>query len=344
MSIWTPRFLATDAFGLDISDRSFKYAMIEKGPSGAEMSAFGKGEFPDGLIVAGEIKDEKKVAEHIARAIGAARLPTNRVIAALPEEKGFLRSIDLPSGTEPDKIRSAIELRIEEHVPLKLEEIVFDYERVTPQKVIVTAFPRDVVERYMAIMREAGLDVAALETEAHALLRAAVSREEKRPVMVIDLGETRTGFLIADQGVVISTATKLIGGAAMIDAIQRATASSREEAVRFFYEQGLIPDHHNEVFAALIPIVSALRDEIIKHLSFWQTHRLQPVSLYLTGGIAHLEGLPEYLAYELRIPVCRAHPAENLFALDASIPPINRHDTLLWAIALGLAVRNMYAP
>ena len=90
-----------------------------------------------------------------------------------------------------------------------------------------------------------------------------------------------------------------------------------------------------------MPLVGALRDEIAKHIAFWQTQRLLPVLIYLTGGIAHMEGLPEYLAYELRVPVSRADPAENLFALDEYIPSINRHDTLLWAVALGLAARNI---
>lgn len=341
MSLWTPRFLETDAFGLDISDRSFKYAMMSKGNHGAEIVAFGKGEFPEGVIVAGEVKNEEVAAEHLARALHAAKLPTNRVIMALPEEKGFLPRIELPEKTDPGKIRSVLELHLEEHVPFAAEETIFDYERIGSREIIATVFPREIVERYIALARRVGLEVVALETEAHALLRAAIPREEKRPVMVIDLGETRAGFLIADEGVVESTATKPIGGAAMIEAIQRATGSSRDEAIRLFYEKGLLPDHGSNIFSALMPLVGALRDEIAKHIAFWQTHRLQPVALYLTGGIAHLEGLPEYLAYELRIPVSRADLAENLFALDEYIPPINRHDTLLWAVALGLAARNI---
>jgi Tfp pilus assembly PilM family ATPase len=203
----------------------------------------------------------------------------------------------------------------------------------------------------MAIAHRAGLEVVALETETHALLRAAVPREEKRPIMVIDMGETRTGFLIAEEGVAASTATKPIGGAKMIDAIKRATGFSLDESARLFYEKGLLPaptaaatdgpNHANEIFGALMPLIGTLRDEIAKHIAFWQTSRPPPVHIYLTGGIAHLEGLPEYFAYELHIPVSRANPASNLFVLDEYIPPINRHDTLLWATALGLAARNI---
>lgn len=358
MSFWTPRFLKIDAFGLDISDRSFKYAMMEMGENGPAIAGFGKGEFPEGVIVEGEVKNEEAAADHLARVLGAAKLSTNHVILALPEEKGFLPRIELPASTaggphrtDSDKMRSVLELHIEEHVPLTVEETIFDYERIGSHEVIATVFPRAIVERYMALARRAGLEVVALETEAHALLRAAVPPEEKRPVMVIDLGETRTGFLIADEGVVASTATKPIGGAALIEAIKRATGSSRDEAIRLFYERGFLPDHGNDVFSALMPLVSVLKDEIAKHITFWQTHGHQnnassndekgPFHIYLTGGIAHLGGLPEYLAYELRVSVSRADPAENLFALDAYIPPINRHDTLLWAIALGLAARNL---
>lgn len=341
MSLWTPQFLGIDAFGLDISDRSFKYAMLKKRNHGAEIVAFGKGEFPEGVIVAGEVKDEQKAADYVARALSAAKLPTSNVILALPEEKGFLRRIELPADIDPDRMRSTLELHIEEHVPLAVEEMLFDYERIGAREVIATVFPREIVERYVGLAQKAGLEVVVCETEAHALLRVAVSADEKRPIMVVDIGATRAGILIADEGVAASTATVPIGGIAMIDAIQRSRSSSREEAIRLFYERGFWPDHGHDIFVALMPLIVALRDEIAKHLAFWQTNRVKPAMMYLTGGIAHLDGLPEYLAHELRIPVSRANPAEHLFALDEYIPPINRHDTLLWAIALGLAARNL---
>ncbi|MEK7480866.1 MAG: pilus assembly protein PilM [Patescibacteria group bacterium] len=342
MSLWTPKFLRNDAFGLDISDRSFKYAELKKAYGIVDVKVFGKGLFPEGAIVGGEIKDIDAAARALAETIRAAHLSTNKIIMALPEEKGFLRKIDIPADTPEEQTRSFLELHLEEHIPLAAEDILFDYEHMAPRTVIVTAFPRTVVERYIELAQKAGFEPIIFETEMHALARVAIPhKKEEHTVMAIDIGEMRAGIVIAEKGVVAFTSTKLLGGDTMIEAIKQATASSKEEATRLFFEEGLNPEK-KEVLGALLPIVSTLRGEILQHIDFWQTHyQSKPDHIYLTGGAAHLEGLPEYLSYELGIPVARAAADLNLFDLQKSIPIINRHDALLWAIALGLAVRAL---
>lgn len=354
MSIWTPKFLQDDAFGLDISDRSFKYAKLKKEHDMIDTEAFGQGSFPQGAIVAGEIKNLDAAARALADAVRAARLSTKNVVLALPEERGFLRKVEVP-GDVPDKdLRSFLELHVEEHIPIALEEAVFDYEVIPAdnaaaaesdsaavREVIVTAFPRAIVDQYSTMARRAGLEPIVCETEMHALARVAIPREETRTVMVLDIGETRAGVLIAERGVVSFTSTKLIGGGAMIEAIERATGADRKEATRLFFEEGLNPAQR-EVFNALIPMAATLRDEVAKHLAFWQTRaRQSPAHILLAGGIAHLEGLPEYLAYELRIPVSHAAIERILFDIQKGVPAINRHDALVWAVALGLAMRGI---
>ena len=64
-----------DAFGLDISDESFKFAQLRTRGGNAKLVAFGFGDFPKGLITDGEIKDEQATADILAAAL---RKPVQR--------------------------------------------------------------------------------------------------------------------------------------------------------------------------------------------------------------------------------------------------------------------------
>ncbi|MBI2052944.1 MAG: pilus assembly protein PilM [Candidatus Ryanbacteria bacterium] len=95
-----------------------------------------------------------------------------------------------------------------------------------------------------------------------------------------------------------------------------------------------------------MPLLSELTREASRQINFWE-HRASsepPISgIYLCGGDAHLRGLPEFFARELGLPVERSKIWENVFDLGHYIPPINAHDTLLFATAIGLALRGLNA-
>ena len=83
-----PEFLEMSAVGLDISDRSVRFAELSETRKGLVLGRYGERDIPEGAVVSGEIKNKealKKVFADLRK-----ELKSRFVVAALPEEQAYL--------------------------------------------------------------------------------------------------------------------------------------------------------------------------------------------------------------------------------------------------------------
>lgn len=356
-----PKFLDTPALAVDISDRSVKYAELVPKRGGLRLGVYGKKNLESGIVEAGEIKKPTDLASFLSSIFKP--LGVRHIVASLPEERAYVVTLQLPRVEDPAMFRSAIELELPEHIPLPVSEALFDYETIpvsaerrdaittdspTHTDIAVYAFPRALAEQYLAVFQDAGLFPMALEMETQALARSLLSAAgAPSPVMFVDFGKTRTTFVIAVGSLVRFASTVSVAGEALEHALAKALKVSLSEAETIKKEKGLIKDKANEaVFNALLPTVSAVADEIERHVLFWNTHAEhvhqsppQISQIILAGGDANLIGFREYLAQKLHIPVALGNIWANIAPFDAYIPEIPMNESLGFAVAVGLALR-----
>src|SRR3989338_3841644 len=90
---------------------------------------------------------------------------------ALPEEKGFLRTVKL-SGIKEEEVGRALEFQLEEHIPLSAADAVFNYTISKREKdhldVVLYAFPKITVESYLDVFSKAGALPVYIESELNA--------------------------------------------------------------------------------------------------------------------------------------------------------------------------------
>lgn len=342
-----PLYLKMPAVGLDISDVSLRFAeLVEKGKE-LQIGHFGERAIPRGIIEQGEVKkpaELRAIFSEIKQAYGL-----EFAAVALPEERAYLFDLELPV-MKPGELRGAIELVLEEHVPIKASEALFDYdveeEAGASIRVNVSAVSRALVDGYLEAFSGSGITPVAFEVEAQSLVRAVIPFGDMRSSMIVDLGKTRTGVAIASYGRAEFSSTVPIGGIALTGAIAKELNISYDEAEKVKREKGLLGTGGGEGFApALSPIISALRDEIRRSYSYWQTHtdsygrkRKNIEKIYLCGGDANLPGFSEYLATGLDAPVSLANVFVNVNTLTAYVPEISFSDSLRYATAIGLAL------
>ena len=114
-------------------------------------------------------------------------------------------------------------------------------------------------------------------------------------------------------------------------------------------DRGIVPTPGNEEYlAAMLSTVSAIRDEIMRRLDYWQEKAREggrePIErALLTGGNASVRGLPEYLEGALGIPVMMGDVFTNLASRGDWIPDIDATESPAYATAIGLALYDAYA-
>lgn len=355
-----PEFFSLPASGFDISDRVVRFAELKRHGSHLRLARWGQKALPEGAITKGELKNADVVRE-ILRDI-AVEQGIQFVCVSLPEQLSYVVSLVLPrlSGRE---LRESIALQLPEHIPFDPTKTVFDYttsicsgddggELITS----VTAAHADTVAQYSGIFESAGFTVLSVETESSALERSLLSESNDLCAarMVLDVGATKTSLFIESGGVIHLTSTIPLGGDALSGALARALSISFDEARLRKEAQGigshrmLSGEDSPELFSHILPVLSALSDEIRKHYVYWNTHHAGDVKkntgaikeVVVSGGEVNVHGFTESLAWILGTPLIVGNPWTNIADIDDYVPEIPRSEAHGYAAALGLALRS----
>ena len=335
------------SFGLDISDQSLKFLELVPIKNGVRMGRYGERKIPAGIIESGKIKDPKRLRDVLLALRKEVGVRFVRV--SLPEEQVYLFRLHLEkAGME--NVREGIELSLEEHIPIPAQDAIFDYDLISQDDkgldAQVAAIPKNVIENYLSVFRESLISVQSFELEAQAISRAVIKKGDLETYMIVDFGQTRTGIFIVSGGVVVFTSTLDIGGMSLDDMIKKNFNITTEEADKMKRDFGLQRNVANkEIFPVLLNSVSVLRDEIVKHFLYWNTHLDEdgksspPIKkIILCGGDSNLIGLTEYLSVSIKCKVEVANVWVNIANTGKYIPDINFNKSLTFAAALGLAL------
>lgn len=345
--------------GFLLSDERIEFLKFRTTKNAVLFDLWGRIELPDGIIVHGEIQQEDECIRMITSWVAreAPMLRNAFMTVGLPEEKGFVRVIQLPK-VQREEIENAIRWEIEAHIPLSQEELVYDYEVVEPLDdgldhidIAIAAFPKKIAEAYTRVLKGAGLRIGIMELVSQAFIRAAVPTfRERSAKILIEIGQARTMFMVFAGGVIIFTTTVDVGGQVFEENIARALGNTREEAAQLKYEVGLNRlALDGAVFAALVPAIAALVDEARKAIEYYQEHVSHAhgahtaIDAVLLGGEeSRLKGLDTYFSSVLKIPAERIDPMTPIKEFFAgALPPLSRRQLFSYAATMGLALRGI---
>lgn len=366
--------LKTQAFGLDISDLSLKMAFLSKKKDSFLLEAIGESKIKPGIVEDGEIKNEEKLAEIIQQAvknIGKGKLRTKNVIVSLPEKKSFLEIIQMPKLKE-EELKSAILYEAENHIPLPIHEVYLDYQIIPPVyenskniDILLVAVPKKIADSYLATLKLAGFFPLVFESESLAIARALIKDGiAESPVLLIDIGETKSTFIIFSGYSVKFSFSSPISSGTLTEVISKNLGISLVEAEKIKIKQGLaeklkvklkeenvvFEEVSGTIFEILVPPLVDFVQQIKKCLDYYKTHtqdnHVLPTErgiakIFLCGGGANLKGLSSFLSLELKTPVQLGKPWINILKEKNKAPPISLPESLKYTTAIGLALRGI---
>lgn len=310
-----PRFLTMPAAGIEISDAFVRALAFSGSPEALRVSWWQEEALPHGAVSGGAINKKDAVVE-ILKKIRAAH-GFSFAHLSIPEQQSYLCEITAPSAS-PEEARLAIELHLEEQVPIRASDAVFDavpdahapavaFGANRPYR--VAAAQKKIVEAYAGVCTDAGIAPLSFDIEAGALARAVVGARDARQLLVVNFSEDDTGLYVVSAGAVhfASTVPLIIG------------ESVAEEIVR------------------------ALAGEIARVREFWETHgeangKIQ--GMVACGRGAAFPRTLSALSSALRLPVEPALVWQNAFSVEQAVPPLPHDESLRFGVPIGLALRH----
>jgi type IV pilus assembly protein PilM len=337
-------------FGLDIGSSAIRVAQVR-------YDSFGKPEIlamaqvplenPIQNLKDPNIKDY--LVQKIIQAKNAAGIKTNKVVAALPEAMIFSKSTSVPNLAE-DQIEQMLYYELKNHIPVNPSEVQKDYiplglDKNNPKllRILLIAAPKNLVEIYIDILKGAGLEPMALETETVAISRIVGSTlEDSQAYLVADFGHKGVDICLLRNDKILFTQSIGTGSESLTKALAADFNLSPQQADQYKIKVGLLKDQaEGKVLRSLNPIMHVIINEINKLVNYFKTTIPEdtPKQIFLVGEGAKLPGLEAYVSENLFIPCYKIDPVQKI-----SMPSKYRNEfaqltTIGFTVAVGLAMK-----
>lgn len=335
-------------FGFDIGHGSLKVMQLKTEGKKTRILGYGTTKFDFRAIDNGVIVQPKAIVEVMhtlfkSNLIG--EITTRRVAMALPTYRTFSRAIRLPK-LDADELREAVELEVEQYIPMPLEELYLDYTVTTQteneQELFVVAVPKAIVDSYLTLTKMMGLEAVLIEpTMASCSRLFTVDKNSDVPSVVIDFGSLTADISIYDK-TELAIGTVPAGGLVFTGAISKKLRVSQEEAGHIKTKYGLdVGPSQRQIAEALDPPLQKLVTEIRRMIRYYEDRyeakRSHIAQVVILGGGANMPGLGSYLTNALKVPVRTHNHPWALFEHQGVQPPAQA-DRLMYVTVAGLAL------
>lgn len=329
-----------EQFGLDIGFGSIKAAWLKKERNGFRLLSLGEAKSPEGLDLSVET-GLNQAAETIKKLIADLEIKTNFVSLALPERKVISRVLIYPP-MKDSEIAKALFYEIETFVPYPQKDVQLDYQVIQRTKdkmlVFVVVSRKETVQVYEKLAKRAGLVPVALESTALSLVRA-LSPQNSKPVMIVDLGARDSTLVVAQEGNVYLTNVARVGGEAFTRAISISLGMDFLKAEEYKKAYGIEEKYwEGKIRVALKEAFDHLATEIRKVMIAYKEEWGKDISLLiLSGGGAAMPGLSDELVKILGVEVQTANPLVGINTEGARRAVESKEGLSRFSVCLGLA-------
>ncbi len=302
--------------GLDIGSSSITVVHLETSFRKFQWTHVARRTWPTATGEDAEHKQRMALDGAMAELLELGELQGDVVVAAIPSDRVISRVLHFPF-TSIGQIESAIGFELEGHIPYSVDEIVYDF-HVLEQgddgtRVFVAAAPREEFEEHLDFLATHGIDPQIVSFSGAAAARlASLVTDEEEAVLVVDLGSETTEFNVVENGRLKTMRSLRRGGRQLASAIAGVREVDTAASQALMESEGLVVpegapyvDENEEPIAAaarqvLQPVISRIRQTLGSRESSGEA----PMNrVLLTGGLAGLRGICDYIEAEVGIPV-----------------------------------------
>ncbi|MBI2637245.1 MAG: pilus assembly protein PilM [Parcubacteria group bacterium] len=212
--------------------------------------------------------------------------------------------------------------------------------------ILLTAAPRHLVERYVAIFKLAGVALLSLETESFALARSLVGNEAGA-ILIADVGSLTTDVTVIRKGVPVFSRSINVGGSTVTRAIADGMGISVERAEQFKRDTGIAAAGNSPQqpgAGGVVGIIQQSFSPVISEMRYTLEREQRaggPIEkILLTGGSAFLSSLPSYISTSLNVKVFIGNPWARV-SYPKDLGGVLEQIAPRMGVAIGLAMREI---
>jgi type IV pilus assembly protein PilM len=301
--------------GVDIGTVSLKIAELSKRAGAVTLENYGlletKGYLERGneAIQTSSLKlVERDVAGLIKTLLQEIKPKTKIAFASIPTFAAFTTTFEMPLLSYQETAK-AVTFQARQYIPIPISETAVEWIKTQEfenqrgqryQRILITAFPNEVIKKYRAIFKMSGLTLNAVEVENFSLVRALMTSAAP-PTLLMDIGAESTTFTIAEGTNLQYLGQTDYGGVSLTQAAARSLSISSRRAEEIKRRRGLIGGAGEyELSTVLLPFLDVIIQESSRVRTEYERIYGRKIKRFvLIGGSADLPGIERYITSQL---------------------------------------------
>ncbi len=290
---------------------------------------------------------EGDVARYLKTLCHETGTVATHAVASAPLSSVFMVSVEMPLLSLEETGRS-VPYQARQYIPLPPSAVSLDWTKVEEfenerggrsQRLMITAIPKELLNRYRSMFKLAGLRLTAVEVDIQSIVRA-VSSPTDPITLLVDIGALSTSIAVVERGRIMQVGQTDYGSATLSYAIARSLGVSTWRADELKRRRGLLGfGGEYELSTSLLPFLDVILQEC-GHVrdSFERSHGRVVEQLLMVGGGANMPGIQDYTSAQLKL-TSREPNALRHFEYPLELASVAKLLNREFAAAAGLALR-----
>lgn len=335
-----------DSFGIDISTTGVRVVQVSAHGGKPALVSYAKASFENGLTLTDSPIDQDKVAAVVRDLLKSANITSKQAVAGIGSADAFATVVTTPKLGQQE-LAKAMKLQADQYIPMAVDQVKMDFHIIGPGKtenemrVLLVSAPNTVVNKYLAVIEKAGLQLNSLEINALAQVRALMPPTDLS-ALILDVGNTGSDITVVHQSAPHLIRAVNVGRQTLVRSVAQALGLDDVQAEQFTEKFGLTQTKlEGQVAKAMKASLDTLLGEVDKSVKFFESENngVKLEKVILTGSAASLPEFPTYVANTTGLPVEIGNPWVNI-AYPAQQQDALMKDALEYPVAAGLALRN----
>ncbi len=335
--------------GLDIGSYAIKVVVANKKRKGLEIVHTFEAPNPVGSPLPSDPQQLQQLGTTITQTFKELKIPTRGVRVSLPESLVATKIVTMPLLSDAE-LSSAIQWQVEQHIPIPLEEMQYEYavlrralkeDAQQDMDVLMIGAQKRTIQLFADTLLDSGLDIVDMETDTLAQLRVVESRlKAPENLAILHIGASASTVSLLHKGVLTFVRSFPVAGSLFSRAIERGVGLDAQRSEEYKRTYGLLAQPlEGRVRASLLPIVNSLADEVQKTLRFFSgQHAGESISrVFVSGGVLYMPDFLPYLSQMLSVEIV---PVELIGDESISFKEAAPQDSR-FVVATGLAMKEL---
>jgi len=337
--------------GLDIGSSFLKAVQVKDVKGGYELALFDLLPIAPELIVDGAVIDSLRLVDFLKEIRSKAKMKTKDCVISMSGHSSvIIKRITLPEMSE-EELSESIRFEAEQYVPFDIDDVNIDFQILGPKEemgqmdVLLVAVKKDIVNEYVTVVKEAGLNPIIVDVDAFALENMYEVNYDIQPesnVALVNIGASTITLNILKGGLSAFTRDSAIGGNIITEALQKEFNLSYDAAEKLKFGQPVEEASSEEAMSVIYSAAEDIFSEISRSIEYFRSTSLQEDigEVILSGGSALIKNFDEMLAQRINVNVSMVQPFRNIRIPDKMDSSIIERMAPIAAVAVGLAIRR----